>query len=126
MIVTISTQEGASESIPVEPETPIKILLELSAPLVGMNPENSVMLFNTKLLDQNLTIAGAGVQDGDLLLIVPKQQQAQQYQQQPRQNNTGTTGLDFGSLLSNGGGGGGGGLNLIPNLQRANSAAVKS
>mmetsp|Transcript_12376 Transcript_12376/g.14929 ORF Transcript_12376/g.14929 Transcript_12376/m.14929 type:complete len:229 (-) Transcript_12376:7-693(-) len=121
MFVTISAHEGA-ESIPVENGTIIKDLIELSAPLFGVDPNSSTLLLNNKQLDSNSTIAGSGVQDGDLLLLVPKQLQQSTQQRNGHQTSSG---LDFGSLLTGMGGGGGGGLNLIPNIQRANSTAVQ-
>jgi hypothetical protein len=112
----------------VEETSVVKDVIELCAALFGMEPESSVLLFNSRILDKNATFGASGVAEGDLLLIMSAPSPSQQQQLAPGQAQrtlpaTSGAGLDFSSLL--GGGGGGGGLNLIPNIQRASSNAVK-
>jgi hypothetical protein len=111
----------------VEGTSVVKDVIELCAALFGMEPASSVLLFNSRILDKNATFGASGVAEGDLLLIMSAPSPSQQQQLAPTQRTLPATsggGLDFSSLLG-GGGGGGGGLNLIPNIQRASSNAVK-
>ena len=139
MLITITSPEtGLTESLPVDPTTIAGDLVQLSAPLLGVDPASSVLSFNQKALDPASTLRDAGIADNELLLVLPRShfrpsvaasgQPATQPATQPPFTLSG--GLDFSALLAGGGDGGRGvdnGLNLIPAtaLTRQNTTAVQ-
>ena len=100
---------GQTETLPVEASTIISEMLQLAAPLLGLDPSSCTLMINQRTLDLSSSVGTAGVNENDLLLVMPRlssqSSSSTAARAAPVPRETGA--LDFSALLNGGGGGGG-------------------
>ena len=63
---------GQTETLPVEASTIISEMLQLAAPLLGLDPSSCTLMINQRTLDLSSSVGTAGVNENDLLLVMPR------------------------------------------------------
>jgi len=97
--ITIASTNANSESLTIPSSLSTAELFEIASALLGL-PSNSQILKDGRVIanSKNVTLRSCGINNGDLIYIMPNvQNQPQPRQSQPPPMNTG--GLDFSSLL---------------------------
>jgi len=97
--ITIASTNASSESLTIPSSLSTAELFEIASALLNLPPNSQILKDGRVIMNsENVTLRSCGINNGDLIYIVPNvQNQPQPRQPQPAPMNTG--GLDFSSLL---------------------------